>query len=61
MDQVLSRSCVGPVLTVCVLSCRTVFVLSEVLDEQLKALWFSPFHTDDMEAELDMVRHLCVI
>ncbi|XP_031692502.1 protein virilizer homolog isoform X2 [Oncorhynchus kisutch] len=35
---------------------RTVFVLSEVLDEQLKALWFSPFHTDDMEAELDMVK-----
>uniref|UniRef100_A0A8C7HL68 Vir like m6A methyltransferase associated n=1 Tax=Oncorhynchus kisutch TaxID=8019 RepID=A0A8C7HL68_ONCKI len=27
-----------------------------VLDEQLKALWFSPFHTDDMEAELDMVK-----
>uniref|UniRef100_A0A6Q2XCH6 Virilizer N-terminal domain-containing protein n=1 Tax=Esox lucius TaxID=8010 RepID=A0A6Q2XCH6_ESOLU len=35
---------------------RTVFVLSDVLDEQLKALWFSPFHTDDMEAELDMVK-----
>uniref|UniRef100_A0A4W5JEP2 Vir like m6A methyltransferase associated n=1 Tax=Hucho hucho TaxID=62062 RepID=A0A4W5JEP2_9TELE len=35
---------------------RTVFVLSEVLDEQLKALWFSPFHTDHMEAELDMVK-----
>lgn len=36
-------------------------MLSEVLDEQLKALWFSPFHTDDMEAELDMVRHLCCL
>ena len=35
---------------------RTVFILSEVLDEQLKALWFSPFHADDMDAELDMVR-----
>ncbi|KAJ8004935.1 hypothetical protein DPEC_G00141450 [Dallia pectoralis] len=35
---------------------RTVFVMSDVLDEQLKALWFSPFHTDDMEAELDMVK-----
>ncbi|KAL0985360.1 hypothetical protein UPYG_G00155920 [Umbra pygmaea] len=35
---------------------RTVFVLSDVLEEQLKALWFSPFHTDDMEAELDMVK-----
>lgn len=36
--------------------CRTVFILSEALDEQLKALWFSPFHTDDMETELDMVK-----
>ncbi|KAM3873614.1 protein virilizer homolog [Diretmus argenteus] len=35
---------------------RTVFILSEVLDEQLKALWFSPFHTDDMEAELDTMK-----
>ncbi|XP_056142523.1 protein virilizer homolog [Lampris incognitus] len=35
---------------------RTVFILSEALDEQLKALWFSPFHTDDMETELDMVK-----
>ena len=35
---------------------RTVFILSEVLDEQLKALWFSPFHCDDMDTELDMVR-----
>uniref|UniRef100_A0A8C7CW70 Vir like m6A methyltransferase associated n=1 Tax=Oncorhynchus kisutch TaxID=8019 RepID=A0A8C7CW70_ONCKI len=47
--------CVSPVLTVCVLSCRTVFVLSEVLDEQLKALWFSPFHTDDMEVKVDLL------
>lgn len=35
--------------------CRTVFILSEALDEQLKALWFSPFQTDDIETELDMV------
>uniref|UniRef100_A0A8C8JK34 Virilizer N-terminal domain-containing protein n=1 Tax=Oncorhynchus tshawytscha TaxID=74940 RepID=A0A8C8JK34_ONCTS len=34
---------------------RTVFVLSEVLDEQLKALWFSPFHTDDMEVKVDLL------
>ncbi|XP_035019674.1 protein virilizer homolog isoform X1 [Hippoglossus stenolepis] len=33
---------------------RTVFILSEALDEQLKALWFSPFQTDDIEADLDM-------
>lgn len=36
-------------------SCRTVFILSEALDEQLKALWFSPFQTDDIETDLDMV------
>ncbi|KAJ3597257.1 hypothetical protein NHX12_000785 [Muraenolepis orangiensis] len=35
---------------------RTVFILSEALDEQLKALWFSPFHGDDMDTELDMVK-----
>ncbi|TKS82029.1 Protein virilizer -like protein [Collichthys lucidus] len=26
------------------------------LDEQLKTLWFSPFQTDDIEADLDMVK-----
>ncbi|XP_054637823.1 protein virilizer homolog isoform X2 [Dunckerocampus dactyliophorus] len=35
---------------------RTVFILSEALDDQLKALWFSPFQTDDIESELDMVK-----
>ncbi|XP_029958264.1 protein virilizer homolog isoform X3 [Salarias fasciatus] len=35
---------------------RTVFILSEALDEQLKALWFSPFQTDDIEGDLDMVK-----
>ncbi|KAF7227300.1 protein virilizer homolog [Nothobranchius furzeri] len=35
---------------------RTVFILSEALDEQLKALWFSPFQTDDIETDLDLVK-----
>ncbi|XP_068616022.1 protein virilizer homolog [Brachionichthys hirsutus] len=35
---------------------RTVFILSEALDEQLKTLWFSPFQTDDIETDLDMVK-----
>nr|XP_046254709.1 protein virilizer homolog isoform X2 [Scatophagus argus] len=35
---------------------RTVFILSEALDEQLKTLWFSPFQTDDIEPDLDMVK-----
>nr|XP_055066087.1 protein virilizer homolog [Misgurnus anguillicaudatus] len=35
---------------------RTVYVLSDVLDEQLKALWFSPFQSDDLETEVDMVK-----
>lgn len=38
---------------------RTVYVLSDVLDEQLKALWFSPFQSDEMETEVDMVR-ICI-
>uniref|UniRef100_A0A8C2WXY3 Vir like m6A methyltransferase associated n=1 Tax=Cyclopterus lumpus TaxID=8103 RepID=A0A8C2WXY3_CYCLU len=35
---------------------RTVFILSEALDEQLKTLWFSPLQTDDIEADLDMMK-----
>ncbi|XP_028325916.1 protein virilizer homolog isoform X1 [Gouania willdenowi] len=35
---------------------RTVFILSEALDEQLKALWFSPFQTEDIEGDIDMVK-----
>ncbi|XP_057196134.1 protein virilizer homolog [Triplophysa rosa] len=35
---------------------RTVYVLSDVLDEQLKALWFSPFQSNDMDTEVDMVK-----
>ncbi len=37
---------------------RTVLCLSDVLDEQLKALWFSPFQSDEMETEVDMVRRV---
>lgn len=47
-------------LPLCVVICRTVFIVSEALDEQLKTLWFSPFQTDDIEADLDMVSVLCV-
>lgn len=35
--------------------CRTVFLLSEALDEQLKTLWFSPFQTDEIDSDLEMV------
>ncbi|XP_041842968.1 protein virilizer homolog isoform X2 [Melanotaenia boesemani] len=35
---------------------RTVFILSEALDDQLKALWFSPFQTDDIETDLDLMK-----
>lgn len=34
---------------------RTVFLLSEALDEQLKTLWFSPFQTDEIDSDLEMV------
>lgn len=43
------------IMPLCIVICRTVFILSEALDEQLKTLWFSPFQTDDIEADLDMV------
>lgn len=42
-------------MPLCVCICRTVFILSEALDEQLKTLWFSPFQTDDIETDLEMV------
>ncbi|XP_028835893.1 protein virilizer homolog isoform X2 [Denticeps clupeoides] len=35
---------------------RTVFVLSDVVDDQLKALCFSPFHSEELETDLDMVK-----
>uniref|UniRef100_W5KDD3 Vir like m6A methyltransferase associated n=1 Tax=Astyanax mexicanus TaxID=7994 RepID=W5KDD3_ASTMX len=35
---------------------RTVYVLSDMLDEHLRALWFSPFQSDDMETDQDMVK-----
>lgn len=44
-----------PFLSLCVCVCRTVFILSEALDEQLKTLWFSPFQADEMETDLEMV------
>ncbi|XP_035240011.1 protein virilizer homolog [Anguilla anguilla] len=35
---------------------RTVYVLSDVFDDQLKALWFSPFQSEDIDTDLDMVK-----
>ncbi|MEE6463546.1 hypothetical protein FKM82_005944 [Ascaphus truei] len=35
---------------------RTVYVLADVMDEQLKALSFSPFQAEDTDADLDLVK-----
>ncbi|KAM9436699.1 protein virilizer homolog isoform 2-T2 [Clarias gariepinus] len=35
---------------------RTVYILSDLLDDQLRALWYSPFQSDEMETEQDMVK-----
>ncbi|KAJ8290980.1 hypothetical protein GJAV_G00019910 [Gymnothorax javanicus] len=35
---------------------RTVYVLADVFDDQLKALWFSPFQSEDIDTDLDMVK-----
>lgn len=49
------------IMCLCVGISRTVFILSEALDEQLKTLWFSPFQTDDIESDLEMVSlNLCI-
>lgn len=39
---------------------RTVYILSDLLDDQLRALWYPPFQSDDMETDQDMVR-VCFI
>ncbi|XP_039592310.1 protein virilizer homolog isoform X1 [Polypterus senegalus] len=35
---------------------RTVYVLSDVFDDQIKALWFSPFQTEEIDTDLDVVK-----
>ncbi|XP_069477471.1 protein virilizer homolog [Ambystoma mexicanum] len=35
---------------------RTVYVLADVMDEQLKSLSFSPFQADEIDTDLDMVK-----
>ncbi|XP_017309042.1 protein virilizer homolog isoform X2 [Ictalurus punctatus] len=35
---------------------RTVYILSDLLDDQLRALWYPPFQSDDMETDQDMVK-----
>ncbi|KAM8967455.1 protein virilizer homolog isoform 2-T2 [Pelodytes ibericus] len=35
---------------------RTVYILADVMDEQLKSLSFSPFQPDEADADLDMVK-----
>ncbi|XP_060717182.1 protein virilizer homolog isoform X1 [Tachysurus vachellii] len=35
---------------------RTVYILSDLPDDQLRTLWYSPFQSDDMETEQDMVK-----
>ena len=60
-SKALFETRANPTNPVCVSICRTVFILSEALDEQLKALWFSPFQTDDIEVDLDMVSVLVYI
>ncbi|TSK20254.1 Protein virilizer [Bagarius yarrelli] len=35
---------------------RTVYILSDLLDDQLRALWYSPFQSEEIETEQDMVK-----
>ncbi|XP_051878649.1 protein virilizer homolog isoform X1 [Pristis pectinata] len=35
---------------------RTVYVLADVMDDQLKSLWLSPFQTEELDTDLDMVK-----
>ncbi|XP_048385433.1 protein virilizer homolog isoform X1 [Stegostoma tigrinum] len=35
---------------------RTAYVLADVLDDQLKTLWLSPFQTEEIDTDIDMVK-----
>ncbi|XP_058878441.1 protein virilizer homolog isoform X2 [Acipenser ruthenus] len=35
---------------------RTVYVLADVFDDQLKTLWLSPFQAEEIDMDLDMVK-----
>lgn len=40
----------------CILYYRTMYVLADVMDDQLKSMWFSPFQAEEIETDLDMVK-----
>lgn len=42
----------------CILYHRTTYVLADVMDDQLKSMWFSPFQAEEIETDLDMVNGL---
>ncbi|XP_061459068.1 protein virilizer homolog isoform X4 [Rhineura floridana] len=35
---------------------RTAYVLADVMDDQLKSMWFSPFQAEEIDTDLDMVK-----
>ncbi|XP_028918493.1 protein virilizer homolog isoform X2 [Ornithorhynchus anatinus] len=35
---------------------RTAYVLADVMDDQLKSLWFSPFQAEEIDSDLDLVK-----
>uniref|UniRef100_A0A670YI91 Vir like m6A methyltransferase associated n=1 Tax=Pseudonaja textilis TaxID=8673 RepID=A0A670YI91_PSETE len=35
---------------------RTMYILADVMDDQLKSMWFSPFQAEEIETDLDMVK-----
>ncbi|XP_056679290.1 protein virilizer homolog isoform X2 [Monodelphis domestica] len=35
---------------------RTAYVLADVMDDQLKSMWFSPFQSEEIETDLDLVK-----
>uniref|UniRef100_A0A452IF56 Virilizer N-terminal domain-containing protein n=1 Tax=Gopherus agassizii TaxID=38772 RepID=A0A452IF56_9SAUR len=35
---------------------RTTYVLADMMDDQLKSMWFSPFQAEEIDTDLDMVK-----
>lgn len=34
---------------------RTAYVLADVMDDQLKSMWFTPFQAEEIDTDLDLV------
>jgi len=57
MPRMLAVGCSSePKRHLALFCCRTTYVLADVMDDQLKSMWFSPFQAEEIDTDLDMVK-----